>query len=146
MSKPAVVFVPGFWEGPEVFSSVQEALGSYGYETLAVALPSTGTSSPNNPSMHDDIQAIRANIEPQIEEGNELLLAMHSAGGFLGSNATEGLSTKERTAAGKKGGVQKLVFLTGGVLDEGVQHGPLPFFDYQVSSSPHPLFPFSSIV
>ena len=95
--------------------------------------------------MHDDIQAIRATIEPLIEEGKELLLVMHSASEFLGFNTIEGLSTKERVTAGNKGGVQKLVFLAGVLLDEGVQHGPLPFFDYQVPFSPHPSVTFFPI-
>ncbi|KAL8963656.1 MAG: hypothetical protein Q9193_000100 [Seirophora villosa] len=47
------------------------------------------------------------------EEGREILLDLHSAGAFLGSMAIEGLSCKERTAAGQKGRVTKIVFLAG---------------------------------
>lgn len=61
-------------------------------------------------------------------------MVLHSAGGFLGSMAIEGLSVKERNEAGKEGGVIGLVFVAGAVWEEGFQHGPLPFFEYRVSS------------
>lgn len=134
MSKPTIVFVPGFWEGPSPFSAIATALSKHGYETVTAPLSSTGKPSPNNPSMYDDIAAIRAVIAPLVEDGKELLLVLHSAGGFLGSSAIKGLSVQERKAEGKPGGVCKLVFLAGAVFEEGFRHGPLPFFDYQVVS------------
>lgn len=83
--------------------------------------------------MKDDVAHIRAVIAPLVEqEEKEVLLVLHSAGAFLGSMAIEGLSEKERKGADKKGGVIKIVFLAGAVWEEGFQHGPLPFFDYQV--------------
>lgn len=129
-----IVFVPGLWEGPTVYTSIASTLQvSYGYTTTTIALVSTGTTSPGNPSLQDDVRGIRLVIEPLVEQGKELLLVLHSAGGFLGSNAIKGLTLKDRTGQGKKGGVQRLVFLAAGLAPEGYHHQPLPFFEYHVS-------------
>lgn len=172
MSPPHILLIPGFWEGTSVYDVVLNSLHEQGYSAQAVPLPSTGKSSPGNPSMKDDVASIRSVITPLVshfryfqllnmavwrfkcrnrarllisnliqveEEGREILLVLHSAGAFLGSMAIEGLSCKERSTAGQKGGVTKIVFLAGAVWEEGFQHGPLPFFDYQVrSENPFP--------
>ncbi|KAL8644577.1 MAG: hypothetical protein Q9210_007185 [Variospora velana] len=131
MSSPHILLIPGFWAGTSVYDAVLTSLHEHGYSAQTVPLASTGTSSPGNPSMQDDVASIRSVIAPLVEEGREVLLVLHSAGAFLGSMAIEGLSRKERMAAGQGGGVVKIVFLAGAVWDEGFQHGPLPFFDYQ---------------
>lgn len=136
MSLPHILLIPGFWEGPSVYDSVISSLQAHGYTAQAIPLSSTGHASPGNPSMKDDVAFIRAVIAPLVEEeGKEVLLVLHSAGGFLGSMAIEGLSRKEREATGKQGGVVKIVFLSGAIWKEGYKHGPLPFFDYQVSTT-----------
>ncbi|KAI9840917.1 MAG: hypothetical protein M1838_003853, partial [Thelocarpon superellum] len=100
-TKPTIVIVPGFWEGPEVFDEVTSTLQAvYGYKTH-------GPTSPGNPTQEDDVVAIRQKLEPLVEAGEEVLLVAHSAGGFLASNAIEGLSLKERAGQGKSGGVVK---------------------------------------
>lgn len=96
MAKPVVVFVPGFWEGISAFDSVSIELKTvHGYSTAAVPLASTGTASPGNPTLKDDVRGIRSAIEPLVQDGKELLLVLHSAGGFLGAQAIKGLSVKE---------------------------------------------------
>ena len=82
--------------------------------------------------MLDDIAAIRATVTTLVENGQVVLLVLHSAGGFLGSNAIEGLSVGARQEAKLQGGVGKIVFLTGAVFPEGFRHAPLPFFTYEV--------------
>ncbi|KAL8730584.1 MAG: hypothetical protein Q9181_004610 [Wetmoreana brouardii] len=132
MSLPHILLIPGFWEGTSIYDAVVGALQAHNYSALTIPLPSTGQPSPNNPSMKDDVAFIRSVIAPLVEqEGNDVLLVLHSAGAFLGSMAIEGLSAKERKAMGKKGGVTKIVFLAGAIWAEGFKHGPLPFFDYQ---------------
>lgn len=134
MAKPVVVFVPGFWEGVSVFDSVKTDLETeHGYSTLAVPLTSTGTASPGNPSLKDDVGGIRSAIEPLVHDGKELLLVLHSAGGFLGAEAIRGLSVKEQLREGNQGGVKMIVFLSAGIWREGFHHQPLPCFEYDVS-------------
>ncbi|KUJ08555.1 alpha/beta-hydrolase [Mollisia scopiformis] len=128
MPKPTIVFIPGIWEGPTVFTGVSNTVSSLGFQTQAVSLPSTGSRSPGNPSMKDDEAAIRAVVKKLVEEEEkEVLMVMHSAGGFLGSAAIEGLGRKE----GRKGGVVKLVFLCAGIAEVGHFHAALPFMDLE---------------
>ena len=133
---PTILFVPGYWEGPIVFAEVSSRLEWKGFKTAFAALPSTGTTSPGNPSMHDDIVAIRGKVMELIEAGEEIVMVLHSAGGFLGSNAIEGLSTR---SLGPKRGVEQIVFLTAALYPEGFDFGPLPFFEKKASKdfSPH---------
>lgn len=141
MAPPTILFVPGFWEGPAPFALVTALLQSAGYATQTATLPSTGTSSPGNPSMKDDIAAVRSAIAGLVDtEGKTVVLVLHSAGGFVGSNAAEGLDVKARQGAGLKGGVCRIVFLTGAVFPEGYKHASLPFFTYDVSPPPFQTF------
>lgn len=148
MAKPTIVFVPGIWEGPSVFDGVSKTLQSYGYSTAYAPLASTGHASPGNPTLLDDVQHIRSAIEPIVEEGKEIILVGHSAGGFLGSAAVKDLGLKKRAEDEKTGGVAKLIYLAAGLAPEGWRHPDvLPFFDIQVilhpsynSSSSIPIF------
>ena len=137
MTKLHIVFVPGLWEGPAVFDTVATELRSYGYDISFAPLASTGKASPGNPSMSDDIRGIRSVIEPLVLGKKDVILVMHSAGGFLGSSAIKGLGSAARNAQGETGGVQKLVFLAAGLANEGYEHSPRPFIDYQVREVVH---------
>ena len=132
-----ILFVPGFWEGSAPFSDVASLLQAQVYSTEIAILPSTGTTSPGNPNMKDDIEAICSTVTNIVDKGQHVVLVLHSAGGFLGSNAIEGLSLKARQGKQLSGGVSKIVFLARAIFPEGFKHGPLPFFTYDdVRSDP----------
>ena len=131
---PILAFVPGFWEGTEPFDHVRSLL-SEEFHTVICPLLSTGTTSPGNPTMADDIAAIRSSIESLITQEKEVVMVLHSAGGFLGSEAIEKLSAKARNSNGLKGGVVGIVFLTGAVFPEGFEHGDIPFGEIKVRIS-----------
>ncbi|TVY48645.1 hypothetical protein LOCC1_G003961 [Lachnellula occidentalis] len=128
---PTILFVPGYWEGPATFEHVISLLVSQGYPTEITELVSTGTTSPGNPSMLDDIAAIRLEVQKLVqEEEKDVILVVHSIAGMLGPSAIEGLGSKVRSDAGLKGGVRKIVFLAAAAAPEGFTHGPMPFFEY----------------
>ncbi|TVY51858.1 hypothetical protein LCER1_G008672 [Lachnellula cervina] len=128
---PTILFVPGLWEGPTPFERVISLLKSQGYPAEITELVSTGTTSPGNPSMLDDIAAIRLAVQKLVEEEEkDVILVVHSVAGMLGPCAIEGLGSKARSDAGLKGGVRKMVFLAAAVTPEGFTHTPLPFFKY----------------
>ena len=130
MSKPTLVFIPGLWEGVTAFSKVLNILTTqYNYPASAISLASTGTEGANAPTFSADVAAIHDKVEILANEGKEIILTMHSAGAYIGSQAIQGLSLAQRKAEGKAGGVRKLVFLSGGLLPEGADHGPVPFFE-----------------
>lgn len=128
-----VLCVPGFWEGPTVYGQVRAILEADGIRTSAVTLASTGHKSPDNPTMKDDIAAIREQVAKITDAGDEVILLLHSAAGFLGSNAIEGLEASKRKAEGKQGGVTQIVFLAAGVRPEGTEHATPPFMQENVS-------------
>jgi Alpha/beta hydrolase family len=133
MMASTILFVPGLWEGPSVFDSLSSLLAADGFNTEVASLPSTGTISPGNPTMKDDIAAIRQRLVPLVSRGDNVLLVLHSAGGFLGSEAMQGLDVKQRRERGEKGGVVGIVFLTAGLIPEGFPHQTPPFWVIEVS-------------
>jgi hypothetical protein len=128
---PTILFVPGIWEGTAPFAHVSELLSSQGYTVHTAKLASTGTILPGNPSMEDDAAAIRAVVEKLTTTGHDVIWVLHSAGGFLGSMAIEGLTRKAYQSNGLKGGVAKIVFITGALGPEGTKHTkpPLEYYD-----------------
>ena len=134
MAPTTILFVPGYWEGPKPFEKVSSLLQSSGFDTATAVLKSTGTTSPGNPGMRDDITAIREVVEKLVDgEDRDVVMVLHSAGGFLGANATEGLDVPARKAKGLTGGVSKMVFLAGAIFPVGFKHQSLPFFKIEVS-------------
>lgn len=79
--------------------------------------------------MKDDVAGIRIHIETILDRGEDILLVLHSAGGFLGSEALQGLDKRTR---GEQPGVVSIVFLAAAVFPEGFQHQPLPFAAVEV--------------
>ena len=79
------------------------------------------------------IAKISKHLLPLVDAGRDVVLVMHSASGFLGSAAVEGLSKSQRSKQRKKGGVAHLIFVTAAVMPEGHVHERLPFFVIDVS-------------
>lgn len=136
--KPALFIVPGIYEGLQPFNPLKEFLASRGHDHVFITrLPSTGTFSSSDGScidMNDDTASIATDLAEFVHEcgDREIVMLCHSAGGFLGSSAVKGLTRRERRDGGEKGGVVGMVFLTAGLLPEGVKHKTLPFMKYSV--------------
>lgn len=130
---PIILLVPGFWEGPTVYQQLTGLLQADGFRTEVAPLVSTGHKSPNNPTMKDDIAAIRMHVAKLVEADQEVVLVLHSVAGMLGSNAIEDLELSKRQAAGKKGGVTKIIFIAAGIGPEGLSHSSPPFVQVNVS-------------
>ncbi|KAF4311938.1 hypothetical protein GTA08_BOTSDO12061 [Botryosphaeria dothidea] len=118
MSKPTLVFAPGAWHTPACFDAVRDQLHARGWATEAVAYPSVGAEPPTL-GLAEDVAAVRSTLERLADEGKQIVLTVHSYGGLVGQNAVEGLGYKQRAAAGKKGGVILLVYLTAFVAPKG---------------------------
>ncbi|KAF9761685.1 hypothetical protein IL306_003742 [Fusarium sp. DS 682] len=134
---PTIFIIPGFYEGPTVFQPLADKLIARGFKTVITSISSTGKTPPNSPNMDEDILNIANELAPVVEEADDegVVAVMHSAGGFIGSGALKGLTSQARQAAGKAGGVNKIVFITAGVAPEGFEQGPMEFFDYHVRPS-----------
>lgn len=119
-ANPTVVLVPGAWHSPIHYSALIACLKLAGYDTVSARNPSCDSTDPNAQSVAGDAAEIRNNlILPQIDAGNDVVLAVHSYGGQPGAVAAKGLSKAERQAAGLKGGVIGLIFICAFIAEEG---------------------------
>lgn len=62
-------------------------------------------SFPSPTPAPDDVAALRTALQALLASGIEIILVMHSAGAFIGSQAIKDLSVDARTAEGETGGV-----------------------------------------
>lgn len=112
-----IVLVPGAWHTAKCYDILVPHLQSAGYETAALTLPSVGANPPVQ-SIDPDVEHIRNNIQPFLDQGKDVVLVMHSYGGIPGSSAMKGFSKADRQAQGQPGGVCALVYLCAWMIDE----------------------------
>jgi alpha-beta hydrolase superfamily lysophospholipase len=142
MSKPTVVIVPGVWQKPVVWDAFRVTLEKAGYpSSVHVALPTTGGTETPLAGLAEDVAVVRGVLEPLVDQqGREVVLLCHSSGGVIGSNAVEGFDLASRKAAGKTGGVIRVVFLSAFMLPKGqsllalLGGNPLPWMKVEVKS------------
>lgn len=127
MGAPTIVVVPGLWLGPHPYdlfvNELKKAAPSL-TKIVFAELRSTGTRSPGAPNMLDDAMGIRSVIKPMVEAGERLVIIAHSGGAFLSAMATEDLEVGQKLATPSGGGVEKFIFIAGGILPVGVPHPP----------------------
>jgi len=112
---PAIVLVPGAFHHVSQYVLVQSLLEGAGYQTKIVDLPSTGGKAPLKNAL-PDFRAVRQACLEFIDNGSDVVLAMHSYGGVAGSGGAKGLRPQE-TSSGN--GIVALVYYAAFVLDEG---------------------------
>lgn len=123
-TKPSVVIVPGSFSPDFFYFDVVNKLREYGYETQVQNLPSASRLPPQQPAtMYEDADFFRGVIEELADQGKDVVVVTHSYGGLVGSEAAKGVIKADREAAGKPGGLVKLVFLTSVVPPPGVSLG-----------------------
>ena len=118
-SKPVLVFVPGAWHLPFHYSPLLECLNHEGFITISERNPSCDCTNPDDTSTASDAASIRKIILSQVDNGHEVVVVMHSYGGFPGAAAAQGLSKRETQIAGKPGGVIGLIFFCAFIANEG---------------------------
>lgn len=118
-AKPAIVLIPGAWHGSIHFRPLTSRLESAGYEVHALDLPST-SDNPVNDSWKLDIAMIRDTVEQLAEQGQDVVLVMHSRGGLPGGDAAEGMSKADRAKGGKQGGIVRLLYICSFAAPEGM--------------------------
>ncbi|KAH8924635.1 alpha/beta-hydrolase [Atractiella rhizophila] len=118
----AFVLIPGASVFAEpCFARVTPRLRSLGYEVHPTDLASVGERPKGPASFEDDVTQIAAQIRKLAEEGKarvpfwldgqDVVVAMSSYGGFPGTQACKGLIAADRAKEGKKGGVVALAYL-----------------------------------
>jgi pimeloyl-ACP methyl ester carboxylesterase len=116
MSLPTIVFVPGAWHTCDYYKPVISILTAKGFPTATINLPSVGGIS----SMEDDATAIQKVTSKLADEGQQIILVMHSYGGIPGTESAKGLSWERRQANGEQGGIIALVYVSAYLIKEGM--------------------------
>lgn len=125
-SKPAIVIIPGSFSPAYFYNDIVEKLRHDGFEAIVQDLPSASRSRPEKPAtMQDDAAFFRDVAERLADQGKDVVFVMHSYGGVVGTEASKGVSKKERKEAGKDGGLVRLVYLTAVVPTPGNSLGDL---------------------
>ena len=136
--KPHIFIVPGLYEGAAPFDSLVKFLRQDGYTSIHIAkiasLDTTSDREGGMITMSDDTASIRSELVSFVENAgdNNVVVLVHSAGGFLGTGAMEGLSADDHGASGRKGGISQLICFTAALLPVGFEHHPLPFMKFNV--------------
>lgn len=117
-SGTSFILVPGAWHPASALDPIAEPLRAAGYAVRGVDLPSCGAEPPLG-DFSPDVEAISKAIAEEADKGQDVVLFMHSYGGIVGTEACRGLGKKERAAAGKQGGVARLIYCTAFLVGEG---------------------------
>lgn len=134
-SKPCVVLVHGSWHQPRHWEPISERLGAAGYDVVAVDLPSCSGVAMDDAAVQD-ITAIRKAIENFTAAGRDVVVVMHSYGGFVGSEAigeymearnAEEAATASTGTASPRGKIVHLVYVAAMILERGVSTATEPF-------------------
>ncbi|KAK3295783.1 Alpha/beta hydrolase fold-1 [Chaetomium fimeti] len=118
-TKPTIVIVPGAWQLPNAWDEFRSVLARAGHQAHHVALPSVGGTEEPLTGLPEDVAAVRHVVGGLADQGDEIVLLCHSSGGVVGSNAVEGYDVAARQAAGKVGGVVRIVYLSAFMLPKG---------------------------
>jgi pimeloyl-ACP methyl ester carboxylesterase len=112
-TKPSIVIIPGSFSPDSFYFETVDKLREYGYETIVKNLPSASRAPPEKAAtMSEDADYFRAVVEKLADEGKDVVLVTHSYGGVVGTEAARDVLKTERQAAGKPGGVVRLVYVT----------------------------------
>ncbi|KAJ6015591.1 hypothetical protein N7540_010182 [Penicillium herquei] len=124
-SLPTVVLVHGAWHTPSSYQTYLDALKKRGFQVHCPQLPTCTGISPPTASLAEDIACVKNLVTSLVDDGQRVLMILHSYGGAVGGSAVEGLSISERKAAGKPGGVIHLLYLCAYMLPTGVSLGDI---------------------
>ncbi|PYI02465.1 alpha/beta-hydrolase [Aspergillus sclerotiicarbonarius CBS 121057] len=120
MASSMIVLVPGAWHQPACMDQLRDELTSLGLDSVGVAHPSIGSTTQPPKTMADDRANLHAVIEKLADDGHLVTVLAHSYGGVVSSGAAQGLGVAERRAAGKTGGIIKIVYLAAFAVPAGM--------------------------
>ncbi|KAL4780885.1 alpha/beta-hydrolase [Aspergillus varians] len=113
--KPSLILAPGSWFPPTAFDPLATLLNAHGYKTQTVSWPSIARASAVK-DLSEDITALRALVEPEIQDGREVIVIAHSWAGLPVNSALEGL---RKPSEGWSGGVVRLLFIAAFIPEVG---------------------------
>jgi hypothetical protein len=125
--KPVYVFVGGVSHTPAFFEELIKEMTTHGYESTAVAFPTCGDNT-ENAKQWDEVTAIQDVVSNFLDGKNQdVVLVLHSYGGWPGSRAVKGLDKEARQKNGKSTGIVEVVFLAAFLLPD---NAPVAQYSY----------------
>lgn len=121
--KPAIVLVHGAWHVPEHYTDFIQQLHQVGFEVFCPRLPTCDETKRLTSDMFSDAQVVRSQVVSLIDKSREFVMLLHSYGGAVGTEAVKGLSGSECAAKGLRGGVTRLIYMCGFILQVGESVG-----------------------
>jgi hypothetical protein len=126
-----LAFSPGAWMTKALYEPFLEALKTNRFPVHYADYPSLDPYNPLTADCKSDADFIQQNLRPLIEQGQDVVLVMHSYAGMPAAAAAVGLSKLERKKEGKSGGIIGLIFIGAFIVAEGLscaglQGGNLP--------------------
>ena len=115
--KPTIVFIPGAFHTPECFNDVMSLLKANDFPVIGLHLPTAGKLLSG--TAVDDAKFIRETTQKLADDGKDIVLVMHSYGGFPGTESANGLTRRQREQEGKEGGVISLFYIAASLPIEG---------------------------
>lgn len=113
--KPTILIVPGSFCPVVLYTGVIDYLKHYGYEVVFAQYPSIGRPDPlplAPATLEDDAAYVNSVVGTLVNAGKLVLMVTHSYGGMPGTEGSKGFSQKERLAAGKAGGIIRVLHIT----------------------------------
>ena len=122
-NRPTIVLIHGGYQTSEAYSLLAPLLSKAKYRVLTPDLPST-TRSTTVPDFSADVEVVRGVLEDEVENGNSVVVVMHSYGAVVGCEAVKNVMVKamwieSMTNGVVKGGLMKLMFIAGYTLPVG---------------------------
>ncbi|KAI9659871.1 MAG: hypothetical protein M1821_001223 [Bathelium mastoideum] len=128
---PAFVIVGGVSHTPIFFKALIAELEGRGYDAHAVSYPTVGKNTVGT-KQKDEVKAIQDAVARYVDgQHQDVILLLHSYGGWPGSRAVIGLDKETRERQGKTNGIVEIVFLAAFLLPDNApmaQYSHLPLW------------------
>ena len=108
---------------PEHYTGFIQQLQQAGFEVFCPRLPTCDASKRLSADLFADAQVVRSQVIALIDQSREVMMLIHSYGGAVGTEAVKDLSLRERAAKGQQGGVIRLIYMCGFMLQVGESVG-----------------------
>lgn len=125
--KPAYVFVGGVSHTPLFFESLIKEMATLGYESTAVAFPTCGENT-ETVTQWEEVTAIQKAVKSYLgDQSRDVILVLHSYGGWPGSRAIKTLDKETRNDNGKSTSIIEVVFIAAFLLPD---NAPVANYSY----------------
>lgn len=119
--KPVYVLLGGVCHTPAFMTPLIAELQKLGYDATAVAYATMGPNI-ETAEQWDDVRAVQDAVSHIVDEQQrDVILMLHSYGGWVGSRAVKGLDKETREKNGKKNGIMEVVFLAAFLIPDNAE-------------------------